>query len=65
MGANAARAERAAGGELREPPVSRDELIRNDGGEPIQAPSLREVPLADQHEALAFGEHSSPATTTS
>jgi uroporphyrinogen-III synthase len=32
------------------------ELIRNYGGEPIQAPSLREVPLADQHEALAFGE---------
>ncbi len=32
------------------------ELIRAYGGEPIQAPSLREVPLADQHEALAFGE---------
>jgi uroporphyrinogen-III synthase len=32
------------------------ELIRNYGGEPIQAPSLREVPLADQHAALAFGE---------
>src|SRR5229473_1526132 len=32
------------------------ELIRNYGGEPIQAPSMREVPLADQHEALAFGE---------
>src|SRR5215469_227089 len=32
------------------------ELIRNYGGEPIQAPSVREVPLADQHEALAFGE---------
>src|SRR5216684_1398919 len=32
------------------------ELIRNYGGEQIQAPSLREVPLADQHEALAFGE---------
>ena len=32
------------------------QLIRNYGGEPIQAPSLREVPLSDQHEALAFGE---------
>jgi uroporphyrinogen-III synthase len=32
------------------------ELIRNYGGGPIQAPSLREVPLADQYEALAFGE---------
>ena len=32
------------------------ELIRNYGGEPIQAPSMREVPLADQHEAFAFGE---------
>jgi len=32
------------------------ELIRNYGGEPIQAPSMREVPLADQYEALAFGE---------
>src|SRR5215468_2693176 len=32
------------------------ELIRNYGGEPIEVPSLREVPLADQHEALAFGE---------
>jgi uroporphyrinogen-III synthase len=32
------------------------ELIRHYGGEPIQAPSLREVPLADQHAALAFGE---------
>ncbi len=32
------------------------ELIRNYGGEPIQAPSMREVQLADQHEALAFGE---------
>src|SRR5216683_4008373 len=32
------------------------ELIRHYGGEPIQAPSLREIPLADQHEALAFGE---------
>jgi len=32
------------------------ELIRNYGGEPIQAPSMREVPLADQREAFAFGE---------
>lgn len=30
-------------------------LIRSYGGEAIQAPSMREVPLADQHEALAFG----------
>jgi uroporphyrinogen-III synthase len=32
------------------------QLIRNYGGEPIQAPSLREVRLSDQHEALAFGD---------
>lgn len=32
------------------------ELIRNHGGTPIQAPSMREIPLDDQHEALAFGE---------
>src|SRR2546428_1441324 len=32
------------------------ELIRNYGGEPIQAPSMREVPLTDQREALGFGE---------
>jgi uroporphyrinogen-III synthase len=31
-------------------------LIRNYGGEVIQAPSVREVPLHDQREALAFGE---------
>src|SRR5215468_7284665 len=31
-------------------------LIRNYGGEPIQASSVREVPLADQREALAFAE---------
>jgi len=36
--------------------VEMAELIRNHGGEPIQAPSMREIPLADQHEALAFGE---------
>src|SRR6266849_6802297 len=29
------------------------ELIRNYGGEPIQAPAMREVPLTDQREALA------------
>ena len=29
------------------------ELIRNYGGEPIQAPSMREVPLTDEREALA------------
>ncbi len=32
------------------------ELIRNYGGEPVQAPAMREVALADQREALAFGE---------
>src|SRR3989454_1316630 len=32
------------------------ELIRNYGGEPIQAPAMREIPLTDQREALAFGE---------
>lgn len=32
------------------------ELIRNHGGTPVQAPSMREIPLADQHDALAFGE---------
>ena len=31
------------------------QLIRGHGGEPIQAPAMREVPLSDQHEALAFG----------
>jgi uroporphyrinogen-III synthase len=36
--------------------VEMAELIRNYGGEPIQAPSMREVPLTDQREALAFGE---------
>jgi len=29
------------------------ELIRNYGGEPIQAPSMREVPLSDQHAIVA------------
>ncbi len=32
------------------------ELIRNYGGEPILAPSMREVAVTDQHEVLAFGE---------
>jgi uroporphyrinogen-III synthase len=32
------------------------ELIRNYGGEPIQAPSMREVPLTDPREEVAFGE---------
>ena len=31
------------------------QLIRNHGGVPIQAPAMREVPLTDQHEALASG----------
>jgi uroporphyrinogen-III synthase len=30
------------------------ELIRNYGGEPIQAPAMREVPLTDQREAFAI-----------
>ncbi len=29
-------------------------LIRRHGGVPVVAPAMREVPLADQHEALAF-----------
>jgi hypothetical protein len=36
--------------------VETAELIHNYGGEPIQAPAMREVALADQHEALAFGD---------
>src|SRR5260370_11321521 len=32
------------------------ELIRKYGGEPIQAPSMREVPLTDPREEVAFGE---------
>ncbi len=32
------------------------QLIRNHGGEPIQAPAMREVPLADERDVLAFGE---------
>jgi uroporphyrinogen-III synthase len=39
-----------------ETPEEMAELIRSYGGEPIQAPSMREVPLTDQREALAFGE---------
>jgi uroporphyrinogen decarboxylase len=32
------------------------ELIRKHGGEPVLAPALREVPLEDRHETIAFGE---------
>lgn len=32
------------------------ELIRRQGGEPFVAPSMREVPLEDNHEAFAFAE---------
>jgi uroporphyrinogen-III synthase len=32
------------------------ELIRRQGGTPFVAPSMREVPLADNHEAFAFAE---------
>lgn len=32
------------------------ELIRKQGGEPLRAPSLQEVPLSQQTEALVFGE---------
>jgi len=32
------------------------ELIRKYGGEPIQAPSMREVPLTDPREEFVFGE---------
>jgi len=35
--------------------VEMAQLIRGHGGEPIQAPAMREVPLSDQHEALTFG----------
>lgn len=31
-------------------------LVRKQGGEPIAAPAMQEVPLADQDAALAFGE---------
>lgn len=31
-------------------------LIARHGGEPLVAPSLREIPLKDHHEALQFGE---------
>ncbi len=33
--------------------VEMAELIRRHGGEPVSAPALRELPLADPHEALA------------
>lgn len=32
------------------------ELIRRHGGEPIIAPALREIPLEENHEALAFAD---------
>lgn len=32
------------------------ELIRRQGGDPFVAPSMREVPLEDNHEAFAFAE---------
>lgn len=32
-------------------------LIARYGGEPLVAPSMREIPLEDNHEALQFGEH--------
>src|SRR3954465_12365802 len=32
------------------------DLIRRNGGEAIIAPSMREIPLEDNHDALAFGE---------
>ena len=38
----------------RAPEIER--LIRGQGGRPFIAPAMREVPLADNHEALAFAE---------
>jgi uroporphyrinogen-III synthase len=38
----------------RAPEIER--LIRGQGGRPFIAPSMREVPLADNHEAFAFAE---------
>src|SRR5581483_9514053 len=32
------------------------DLIRKKGGEPVNAPCLREVPLEENRDALAFGE---------
>jgi uroporphyrinogen-III synthase len=34
-----------------------ERLIRAQGGHPFVAPSMREVPLADNHDAIAFAEH--------
>src|SRR5258706_14183584 len=31
-------------------------LIESHGGRPLVAPSMREIPLEENHEALAFGE---------
>src|SRR4029077_13010903 len=33
-----------------------EELIRKQGGEPFVAPSMREIPLAENEEAFAFAE---------
>ena len=41
------------------------ELIRNYGGEPIQAPSLREVRWPTSTKRSRSARHSSPATPTS
>src|SRR5277367_987737 len=38
----------------RAPEIER--LIRGQGGQPFVAPSMREIPLADNHEAIAFAE---------
>jgi len=36
--------------------VEMEQLIRKQGGEPFVAPSMREIPLADNSEAFAFAE---------
>src|SRR3954447_4871866 len=33
-----------------------EQLIRKQGGEPFVAPSMREIPLRENHEAFEFGE---------
>src|SRR5271168_77026 len=38
----------------RAPEIER--LIRGQGGRPFIAPSMREVPIADNHEAIAFAD---------
>ena len=40
------------------------DLIRKHGGEPVEAPSLREVPIGGNPEALAFADRLSPASST-